>query len=267
MRKVSSYRAWVYLFNGILIFLQLIFLRIFWNISHDPRIKLFPLERIEYLVGFTLLSIVIQFCVCIFGILGVYFSNRYIIRVYWLLMLPILVLDTLQIALWAYSFACIHKEFEYEIIQVFESQFIANGPSKFTNEVLCTQWNFVQLEFACCAPERIFKNCGDMSGICHINPKSNCHFPLLKWLHSNTDILAILLYLIIYPIKWISLCVLREDISELFADILYSNNQDLYKHWLVIEQQESDDSQQSSQLSSPNEYSLVSNGQNGSLIH
>lgn len=61
--------------------------------------------------------------------------------------------------------------------------------------------------------------------------------------------------------------VYRGDIHELFNEILYNDNLDLYKHWLVVEQQESDESQPSSQLSSPNGFSLTSEeGRNGTLL-
>ncbi|KAI6191534.1 hypothetical protein M3Y97_00238700 [Aphelenchoides bicaudatus] len=265
---ISSYRLWLYFLNSTLIILQILFIHLFWFLWCDGRLKLFPLQKIDILVVFTLFSITLQFFTCCCGILGAYFSNRYAIRLYWLLMVPIIFFDTMQIFLWAYSFACLHEDYSNEMPRLFEDHLITNGADEHLRRLICYEWSSVQEQFSCCAPTIALQNCRVLtSSHCTTSSQTSCHFPLLRWLHSRTDILAILLYCVIYPFKWIVICILREDIHELFNEIYYNDNLAVYRHWVAIEQQESDDSQQTSQLSSPNGCSLASEeGRNGMLL-
>ncbi|MFH4983209.1 hypothetical protein AB6A40_009918, partial [Gnathostoma spinigerum] len=66
----------------------------------------------------------------------------------------------------------------------------------------------------------------------------SCLNPLLRWFHSQMDILAILAYVILFPLKLIVVIILRDDIEELFGEIIYADNQDKYRHWAAADAEE-----------------------------
>ncbi|KAI6209629.1 hypothetical protein M3Y96_00241000 [Aphelenchoides besseyi] len=197
MLRVPHYRAWIYIINLILI--QLICL-----ISANPRLQLFPVEEVYALILFLFVSIALQLLVSICGILGVYFSNEHVIRLTWLLQVPMVIFDVIQAVLWAISFANLHQEYEKTLTTAIQHVVASNMHTSYNH--VCHYWKNLQTELRCCAPATVAMSCQDLT--C---PKQAimCHYALLQWLHTNTDLLASVIYFVLLPLKLIILVMLR----------------------------------------------------------
>jgi len=66
------YRMWIYGVNGLIIFLQVIFLILTQFFMADPRFRLFPITLSDPTVIFMFIAHSAQFIACFFGILGVF---------------------------------------------------------------------------------------------------------------------------------------------------------------------------------------------------
>ncbi|KAI6244098.1 hypothetical protein M3Y99_00080200 [Aphelenchoides fujianensis] len=136
---------------------------------------------------------------------------------------------------------------------------------------VCNSWKELQSDLSCCPPPAVLSTCQDLPASCPTG-QTLCHYALLRWLHSNTDLLAAVIYFFLFPLKLIIVVMLREDISELLAEILHLHNRQTYRHWLLDAETQEDessgcDSQGNSKLSSPADYEtvLLPRGRNGSI--
>ncbi|VDK17819.1 unnamed protein product [Anisakis simplex] len=81
-----------------------------------------------------------------------------------------------------------------------------------------------------------------------------CINPLLRWFHRQTDLLAIIACFVLFPLKVIVVLVLRQDIQELFGEIVYAGNRQLYRHWAAVDPTDEDSS--GGDLNSALQYSM-----------
>jgi hypothetical protein len=56
-----------------------------------------------------------------------------------------------------------------------------------------------------------------------------CDKPLLKWIHSQADLLSIIGYWCLFPLKLIFIAVLRKEMAEIFVEIYKAGNQELFR--------------------------------------
>lgn len=60
----------------------------------------------------------------------------------------------------AYSFSCLHEDYESEMPRLFEDQLIANGPGGgHFRRLICQEWHQVQDQLSCCAPTTALQAC------------------------------------------------------------------------------------------------------------
>ncbi|GMT32493.1 hypothetical protein PFISCL1PPCAC_23790, partial [Pristionchus fissidentatus] len=60
----------------------------------------------------------------------------------------------------------------------------------------------------------------------------------LRWMHSRLDLIGVIMCFVLFPLKIVVILALREDIQELFEEIVYSDNERLYKHWALGDDEE-----------------------------
>ncbi|GMS79149.1 hypothetical protein PENTCL1PPCAC_1324, partial [Pristionchus entomophagus] len=104
----------------------------------------------------------------------------------------------------------------------------ASAPSLISNSSLCPTWIDFASEFACstdCTPSEL---------------GSSCTYALLRWMNGRLDIVGVLMCFVLFPLKILVILALREDIHELFEEIVYSDNERLYKHWALGDEDEDD---------------------------
>lgn len=233
VRPVAHYRIWLYAVNGCLLVIQLFFLLWSFAVLTDPLMALFPINFSDIPVVTMYVSITVQFIACFLGLFGVACSSRRVIRAYWLLMIPIVIFDTLQMITWALSFRHVHSQYALFLESVAERELLETVGD---TSLPCAKWTEVHDAFKCCPPMVAQRHCG-RAGLrfCNADGTSNCAIPLLRWLHGEADLLGTLLYFVLYPIKLVVIVMLRQDILELFSEIVYSDNRLLYRHWASAE--------------------------------
>ncbi|ETN75187.1 hypothetical protein NECAME_00598, partial [Necator americanus] len=88
-------------------------------------------------------------------------------------------------------------------------------------------WNTIQSAHNCCSPHILH-------GFCQLDEKWNrpmycasvgsantCVFPILRMMHKETDVIGILIYYVLVPLKFVVVFVLRKDVSDVFTQIVY----------------------------------------------
>lgn len=107
-----------------------------------------------------------QFIACFLGLFGVACSSRRVIRAYWLLMIPIVIFDTLQMITWALSFRHVHSQYALFLESVAERELLETVGD---TSLPCAKWTEVHDAFKCCPPMVAQRHCG-RAGIaeCHL---------------------------------------------------------------------------------------------------
>jgi len=240
MRPIPWYRAWIYTINILLILFQLIFLTWAYWLLTQPRFEYIPIDFKDVFVITTLIAISIQIFVCLCGIIGVYFSIRPIVKIYWLFMIPLIAFDILAAIVWSIKFHYIHKDF---------SSFLRNFiVEKVNSENFCFEWRNIHDTLNCCPKLKVRESCPSSWIECHNTFRKSCDKPLLQWMHSEIDPLVAILYFLLTPLKLTVVIILRQDIAELFAEIFYQGHPSLItRQWVS---RDSDDEQEIITMSS-----------------
>ncbi|KAF8385364.1 hypothetical protein PRIPAC_74506 [Pristionchus pacificus] len=215
LQPVPDYRLWIYSVNGLIITFQCIVGYLAYSSWQHAFWRLIPLPSSSALYIVFACTFVVQLLACVCGLVGVFISSRDFIKIYWCLMIPLLFIDVMQFIMAAYQLMKIHVSF-------------ASPPPLITNSSLCPVWIEFAKEFSCsteCEPS---------------NFDSDCAFVLLRWMHGRLDIVGVLMCFVLFPLKIIVILALREDIQELFEEIVYSDNERLYKHWALGDEEEDD---------------------------
>jgi hypothetical protein len=226
---VPWYRAWIYTINGLLIFFQLVFIILTYTTLNQVRFNLFPLDIMDISVIATYAGIGVQFFTSTCGIIGVICSNRNLIRIYWVFMIPLIAFDFISAIIWAFKFNFIHRDFSSYVNNVIDD--VLQHQRNITG--FCGVFKDVHDELLCCPKLSIRKACRGVWEQCRSENRQECIVPLLQWLHSQIDPLAGILFFLLTPLKMTVVFVLREDMMELLTEIIYRGNPGLYnKHWL-----------------------------------
>ncbi|CAD5228948.1 unnamed protein product [Bursaphelenchus okinawaensis] len=252
---VAHYRLWIYSANLAIVLIQLWFIYLAIDLIYDPNMKLLPYKEASALI-FTVTTVIpIQFFACACGLIGVYFSHRTLVRLYWTLMIPLIVMDTVEAFVWIRTFNALHANVDEYLGS---ATVIENHIGDWS--AWCGSWDQFWREYQCCPPSIVTQSCwNDLK--CD-ESYSKCNYALLNWLHSRTDTLAGILYFLIYPLKLIVVFVLREDVMELVTEIFYSNHKGEYKHWWELDEIEglespSEDRTPSPRIPSKDMFSLI----------
>ncbi|GMR29939.1 hypothetical protein PMAYCL1PPCAC_00134 [Pristionchus mayeri] len=212
LKPVPDYRLWIYSVNGLIIAFQCLVGFLAYSSWSHPYWQLLPLPSSSSLYIAFACIFCVQWFACICGLIGVFISSRDFIKIYWCLMIPLLFFDVIQFATAAYQLMKIHVHFATPIA---------------TNRSLCPLWTEFASEFACsseCAPSEM----------------KSCTYALLRWMHGRLDIVGVLMCFVLFPLKVVVILALREDIQELFEEIVYSDNERLYKHWALGDEEDED---------------------------
>ncbi|KHJ91704.1 hypothetical protein OESDEN_08422, partial [Oesophagostomum dentatum] len=51
--------------------------------------------------------------------------------------------------------------------------------------------------------------------------ESSCVFPILRMMHKETDVIGIMIYYVLVPLKFVVVFVLRKDVRSVFSQIVY----------------------------------------------
>uniref|UniRef100_A0AC34GQ12 Tetraspanin n=1 Tax=Panagrolaimus sp. ES5 TaxID=591445 RepID=A0AC34GQ12_9BILA len=213
MESLPWYRAWIYTINGLLIFFQLVFIVLAYTTLNQVRFNLFPLDIMDISVIATYAGIGVQFFTSACGIIGVICSNRDLIRIYWVFMIPLIAFDFISAIIWAFKFNFIHRDFTSYINNVVDDELRQNR--NLTG--FCSVFRDVHDDLLCCPKTSIRNACRGVWEHCRTSDKQDCIVPLLQWLHNEIDPLAGIL----------------EDMMELLTEIIYRGDPSLYKkHWM-----------------------------------
>ncbi|GMT05537.1 hypothetical protein PENTCL1PPCAC_27711 [Pristionchus entomophagus] len=218
LQPVPDYRLWIYSVNGLIITFQCLVGYLAYSSWRHPFWKLIPLHPSSLLYIAFATIFCVQWFACVCGLIGVFVSSRDFIKIYWCLMIPLLFMDVIQFVVASYQLMKVHVYFSSSILN--------------TNSSLCPVWIELASEFSCstdCAPSEL---------------GYSCTFALLRWMHSRLDIVGVLMCFVLFPLKIIVILALREDIQELFEEIVYSDNQRLYKHWALGDDEEDESDQE-----------------------
>jgi hypothetical protein len=206
MGQVPCYRLSLYLVNALLITIQISLLHWGYLVFTDPLMNLFPINFTDFPLIATCTSMGVQFLACFFGIYGVACSNRNAIRVYWLLIIPIVIFDSIQVITWALNFQRVHSGYALYLETLAETEILKTiGNTTFS----CDMWMEVHNGFQCCPPKAVEINCPSNDFTLCDDATSNCALPLLRWLHGSTDLLGTVFYFLLYPMKLIALIMLK----------------------------------------------------------
>uniref|UniRef100_A0A914ZCL6 Tetraspanin n=1 Tax=Panagrolaimus superbus TaxID=310955 RepID=A0A914ZCL6_9BILA len=195
----------------------------------------------------TYAGIGVQFFTSACGIIGVICSNRDLLRIYWVFMIPLIAFDFISAIIWAFKFNFIHRDFNSYFNNVIADELQHNR--NLTG--FCTVFKDVHDELFCCPKLSIRNACRGDWEQCRISNKQDCIIPLLHWLHSEIDPLAGILYFLLTPLKMMVVFVLREDMMELLTEIIYRGDPSLYrKHWMSYDSDDEESMINSSSQSS-----------------
>ncbi|CAJ0953506.1 unnamed protein product, partial [Mesorhabditis belari] len=201
--------------------LQRMFTHQFWDFI--------PFEQNHPTIIALELQIAVQYFACIVGILGVLCSNKTLLKVYWLLMIPLLFFDIVMAVLLMFRMKNVHSTFHSH----FDQKIDEHVTSK--NTLFCSIWESLQQNFDCCPPKRIEQFCDQTPQWANetscFDEEKPCNAHILRWMHKKTDFVGVIIFFMLFPLKLVVVLVLREDIGALFSEIVYSNNAKLYKHW------------------------------------
>uniref|UniRef100_A0A1I7RR67 Tetraspanin n=1 Tax=Bursaphelenchus xylophilus TaxID=6326 RepID=A0A1I7RR67_BURXY len=219
---VAHYRVWIYSANLAVILIQLWFIYASSNLLYDPYLRLLPLNESSILIYAITTVIPLQFIACFCGLVGVYFSKRTLVRLYWTLMIPLIIMDTVAAFIWIHTFNDLHTNIGVYLNEMSQAEGQIGDWTEW-----CNSWNGFLKTNKCCAPKTVEESCWD--GLQCDSALPSCHLSLLAWLHGQTDGLAGILYFLLYPLKLTVVFVLREDVMELVTEIFYSNHKGEYK--------------------------------------
>lgn len=189
------------------------------------------------------------------------------LRLYYMMMVPLLIGDVFVGVIWALRFRQLHLHYS-EFLKTFWTEQIHLNSRQYNNN-FCEVWDHVQQTYECCGPlgfeqlpPLLINYCGKQlngksetflkqtyCGLClgSMIPPSccpqpapdgctsesafqlACDKPLLKWIHSQADLLSIIGYWCLFPLKLILVSVLRQELTEIFIEIYKAGNQDLFR--------------------------------------
>src|SRR3954465_13911349 len=109
----------------------------------NPRMSLFPIRLTDISVITMYSSIALQFIACFCGIIGVFLSNRNIVRIYWIIMIPIIMFDLLEAVFWAVQFRYIHQDHASYMVNTIHKQI--SEP-----KIACDLWKNISSDLQCC---------------------------------------------------------------------------------------------------------------------
>jgi len=223
-----QHHVWIYSLNLAIIGPQLYLIPSFLMFALNKWTTLIPIKilHIESLV--LLGSSCFQVLVCVFGLVGVFIAKKRIVRFYYVLLVPCILLDMCLACAWAFKLANVHKDFDEYINQsVFEP-------------AVCETFASIQAELNCHTPEHIlsFCNATDVQVVPSYEPILECSFTFMRWMQHKTDGLGFLAFFLLMPLKIFACFTLRDDIKEIFSDISYARDNQRYKHWANDEEDE-----------------------------
>uniref|UniRef100_A0A0K0DYI2 Tetraspanin n=1 Tax=Strongyloides stercoralis TaxID=6248 RepID=A0A0K0DYI2_STRER len=241
---LPTYKVWLYSTNFLLILLQTIYLYFLYKLFQQKNIKTFPILWNDKLLLGNYITIAIQYFSSFCGILGVYIYSRHLLRFFWFIITSLLALDIFFGIIIAMKFATLHASFENYLSNSIKNEIEIN---KTTN--ICLNWENFQEKNFCCLDKTFIDICLNISlnntfdksskknylNCNNKKKKESCHYTLLRWIHKEVDFLVIIYYFMIYPVKFIIVIALRDDISELFSEIIFTKNRHLYTHWMLDE--------------------------------
>ncbi|RCN24668.1 hypothetical protein ANCCAN_29631, partial [Ancylostoma caninum] len=90
----------------------------------------------------------------------------------------------------------------------------------------CDVWNAIQVAHNCCSPHIVHGFCQldeewKRPRFCASPDAESCVFPILRMMHKETDVIAIIIYYVLVPLKFVVVFVLRKDVSDVFMQIVY----------------------------------------------
>ncbi|CEF68934.1 Hypothetical protein SRAE_2000358800 [Strongyloides ratti] len=245
LAPLPTYKVWLYSTNLLLILLQTIYLSFLYRFFQQKNIKLFPISWNENILVGNYIIIGIQYFSSFCGIIGVYIYSRNLIRLFWFIKTSLLSLDFFFAIIIVMKFSTLHANFENYFSNKIQNEIKINK----TIDV-CFRWEEFQEENFCCFDKSFIdiclniplsdtfdKNFKSIYLNCHKEEakKELCHYTLLRWIHREVDFLIIIYYFMMYPVKFIIVIALRDDISELFSEIIFTKNRHLYTHWVLDE--------------------------------
>uniref|UniRef100_A0A0N5BXN3 Tetraspanin n=1 Tax=Strongyloides papillosus TaxID=174720 RepID=A0A0N5BXN3_STREA len=245
LAPLPTYKVWLYSTNILLILLQTIYLYFLCRLFQQKNIKNFPIYWDEKSLLGNYIIVGIQYFSSFCGILGVYIYSRHLLRFFWFVITSLLSLDIFFAIIIAIKFATLHATFEDHLSNSIKDKFKNNETIE-----ICFDWKEFQEQNFCCLDKPIIDICLNMSFKNNFNEtfgniysncnkentkKELCHYTLLRWIHREVDFLVIIYYFMIYPVKFIIVIALRDDISELFSEIIFTKNRHLYTHWVLDE--------------------------------
>uniref|UniRef100_A0A914VYB4 Tetraspanin n=1 Tax=Plectus sambesii TaxID=2011161 RepID=A0A914VYB4_9BILA len=252
-KSTPHYRVWVYCFNSIMLVLQVLFVFSAWRVFRHEWMILFPFSATDLSVIYLYVAFSLQFFACLCGIWAVYRSNRYVLRLFYMLLIPLMLGDMFIGLIWAIRFRLLHLNYSNFLTSLWTEQVGINAQQVTTS--FCDIWDDIQQSYQCCGPlgfeqlpHLLINYCGQQLNGTMIPPSCcpqpsldgcsaesafqlACDKPLLKWYHSQADLLSIIGYWCLFPLKLIFVVVLRQELAEIFLEIYKEGNQELFRHW------------------------------------
>ncbi|CAJ0610138.1 unnamed protein product [Cylicocyclus nassatus] len=225
---MANYKQWIYSVNCSLIVVEIILIGYIIKTFSEDWWHLIPTGYTHPLFIFYFILIGIQFFTCVCGLVGVLISNSCLLSAYWLFMVPLLITDGVMIIPFVEHFSGIHRSIADHIHNITTEQ-VKQGTAP------CHVWNEIQTAHNCCSPRNIH-------GFCHLEegwnrPKQcasggeSCVFPILRMMHKNTDIIGMIIYYVLVPLKFVVVFVLRKDVRSVFSQILYKKQPVATTEW------------------------------------
>ncbi|CAI4228804.1 unnamed protein product [Auanema sp. JU1783] len=201
------YRAWIYCINIFIIIAEVSLVILTTQTITHPLWTFVPVFSTDPNVIIYLTLMILQTFTCICGLSGIFYNKLVLLRVYWILTIPLVVLDLGMIFPFVEQISSVNKNFNQHL-QTSIAEQMANNSA-------CPIWQFVQDSLTCCSAEVLQTFCSGQFGVCR--DESQCQMELIKWMHGRLDAISIVIYYILLPLKFIVIIVLREDIQRLFS--------------------------------------------------
>uniref|UniRef100_A0A0N5A678 Tetraspanin n=1 Tax=Parastrongyloides trichosuri TaxID=131310 RepID=A0A0N5A678_PARTI len=228
--SVPTYKVWLYSTNILLIILQSIYLLFLYHFFSKKYIQYFPISfNDRILIGnYTIISI--QYLSSISAIIGVLIYSRHLLRLFWFIITSLLFFDILLAIIITFQFSTLHANYE-----TYFNSYIGDNLNSLNKT--CQDWIEFERDNLCCINSTVLENCFSPNyDNCFNQNIEPCHYTLLKWIHNEVDFLIIIYYFMIYPLKFIIVIALRDDVTELFYEIIFTKNRHLYTHWAFNEE-------------------------------
>ncbi|KAL6724859.1 hypothetical protein Aduo_019708 [Ancylostoma duodenale] len=216
---MANYRRWIYSVNCSIIIVELLLVAYVVKTISEEWWYLIPIKLTNPTFVIYSILMIVQFFTCIGGLIGVLVSNSYLLSAYWMFVVPLLILDGVMIVPLVEYMSGVHRSIAEHIHNVTTQQVKAG-------DARCDVWNAIQVAHNCCSPHIVH-------GFCQLNEEwkrprfcaspdaESCVFPILRMMHTETDVIAIIIYYVLVPLKFVVVFVLRKDVSDVFMQIVY----------------------------------------------